>query len=44
MCVLFPLCPCLSCSLFLTFWSLGSACFPSINHLCLAQFFSPSAL
>ncbi|KAF8162264.1 hypothetical protein K438DRAFT_1731256 [Mycena galopus ATCC 62051] len=43
-CVLFPHCPCLSCSLFLAFWSLESACFYPIAHACLAHFFSPSGL
>ncbi|KAJ7351579.1 hypothetical protein DFH08DRAFT_860702, partial [Mycena albidolilacea] len=46
--MLFPHCPCLSCSLVLAFLSLGrtsrSACFSSIAHVCLAHFFSPSCL
>ncbi|KAF8157670.1 hypothetical protein K438DRAFT_337865 [Mycena galopus ATCC 62051] len=43
-CVLFPHHPCLSCSLFLAFSSLGSACFSPIAHVCFAHFFSPSRL
>ncbi|KAJ7806333.1 hypothetical protein B0H14DRAFT_2875856 [Mycena olivaceomarginata] len=35
-CVLFPHCPCLSCSLFLTFLSLGCACFSPITHFVCA--------
>ncbi|KAJ7870489.1 hypothetical protein B0H14DRAFT_3132123 [Mycena olivaceomarginata] len=42
----FSHCPCLSCSLFLAFLSLGrSACFSPLAHVCLAHFFlSPSRL
>jgi hypothetical protein len=36
--------PCLSCSLFLTFLSLASACFSPIAHVCLAHCFLPSCL
>jgi hypothetical protein len=44
-CVLVPNHPCLSCSLFPTFLSLGSACFSPITHVCLtaSACFSPVA-
>jgi hypothetical protein len=44
MCVLLTHCPCLACSLALTFSSLGSACFSPIAHVCLVYFFLPSCL
>jgi purine-cytosine permease-like protein len=43
-CVLFAHHPYLSCSLFLTFLSLESACFSPIAHVCLAHFFLSSRL
>jgi hypothetical protein len=42
--VLFPCCPSVSCSLFLAFSSLGSACFSPIAYVCLTYFFLHSCL